>query len=104
MNDDIPEEKSFYEFQLTGISEGGLLSGSSSTANITMVASDFPYGRFSFSQEHLRVSEEAQRVECKMFKILSIIFGFHFVSDLFYKAGLSFNLNIKTSCSKIYYE
>uniref|UniRef100_A0A452QT71 Calx-beta domain-containing protein n=1 Tax=Ursus americanus TaxID=9643 RepID=A0A452QT71_URSAM len=62
LNDDIPEEKSFYEFQLTGISEGGLLSGSSSTANITMVASDFPYGRFSFSQEHLRVSEEAQRV------------------------------------------
>uniref|UniRef100_A0A8C0PTH9 Adhesion G protein-coupled receptor V1 n=1 Tax=Canis lupus familiaris TaxID=9615 RepID=A0A8C0PTH9_CANLF len=62
LNDDIPEEKSFYEFQLTGISEGGLLSESSSTANITVAASDFPYGQFSFTQEQLRVSEETQRV------------------------------------------
>ncbi|XP_040304713.1 adhesion G-protein coupled receptor V1 isoform X6 [Herpailurus yagouaroundi] len=62
LNDDIPEEKSFYEFQLTGVSEGGILSESRSTAGITMVASDFPYGRFSFSHEQLRVSEEAKRV------------------------------------------
>nr|XP_011757031.1 G-protein coupled receptor 98 isoform X6 [Macaca nemestrina] len=61
LNDDIPEEKSFYEFQLTAISEGGVLSESSSTANITMVASDSPYGRFAFLHEQLRVSE-AQRV------------------------------------------
>uniref|UniRef100_A0A2K5BZQ4 Adhesion G-protein coupled receptor V1 n=1 Tax=Aotus nancymaae TaxID=37293 RepID=A0A2K5BZQ4_AOTNA len=61
LNDDIPEEKSFYEFQLTAISEGGVLSESSSTANITMVASDSPYGRFAFSHEQLQVSE-AQRV------------------------------------------
>nr|XP_040129297.1 LOW QUALITY PROTEIN: adhesion G-protein coupled receptor V1 [Ictidomys tridecemlineatus] len=59
LNDNIPEEKSFYEFQLTEVSEGGVLSDSRSTANITVVASDFPYGRFSFSQEQLRVSEEA---------------------------------------------
>lgn len=69
LNDDIPEEKCFYEFQLTGVSEGGTLSEASSTANITVVASDWPYGRFAFSQEHLRVSEEAQRVECEMLKI-----------------------------------
>ncbi|PNI73009.1 ADGRV1 isoform 11 [Pan troglodytes] len=61
LNDDIPEEKSFYEFQLTAVSEGGVLSESSSTANITVVASDSPYGRFAFSHEQLRVSE-AQRV------------------------------------------
>uniref|UniRef100_H0X6E5 Adhesion G-protein coupled receptor V1 n=1 Tax=Otolemur garnettii TaxID=30611 RepID=H0X6E5_OTOGA len=62
LNDDIPEEKCFYEFQLTAVSEGGVLSASGSTANITMVASDSPYGRFAFSQEQIRVSEEAQRV------------------------------------------
>uniref|UniRef100_A0A8C3XBP1 Adhesion G-protein coupled receptor V1 n=1 Tax=Catagonus wagneri TaxID=51154 RepID=A0A8C3XBP1_9CETA len=62
LNDDIPEEKCFYEFQLTGVSEGAMLSESSSTANITVVASDFPYGRFAFSQEQLRVSEEVQKV------------------------------------------
>nr|XP_031304026.1 adhesion G-protein coupled receptor V1 [Camelus dromedarius] len=62
LNDDIPEEKRSYEFQLTGVSEGGVLSESSSTANITVVASDFPYGRFAFSQEQLRVSEEVQKV------------------------------------------
>ncbi|MBZ3889709.1 G-protein coupled receptor 98, partial [Sciurus carolinensis] len=62
LNDDIPEEKSFYEFELTGVSEGGVLSDSRSMANITVVASDSPYGRFSFSQEQLRVSEETQGV------------------------------------------
>ncbi|XP_054544211.1 adhesion G-protein coupled receptor V1 isoform X2 [Talpa occidentalis] len=68
LNDDIPEEKSFYEFQLTGVSEGGILSESSSTANITVVASDFPYGRFAFSQEQLLVSEKAQRVNITVFR------------------------------------
>lgn len=63
LNDDIPEEKCFYEFQLTGVSEGAMLSESSSTANITVVASDFPYGRFTFSQEQLQVSEEVQKVD-----------------------------------------
>ncbi|KAL2779432.1 adhesion G-protein coupled receptor V1 precursor [Daubentonia madagascariensis] len=62
LNDDIPEEKCFYAFQLTAVSEGGVLSESSSAANITMVASDSPYGRFAFSREQIRVSEEAQRV------------------------------------------
>ncbi|XP_039111424.1 adhesion G-protein coupled receptor V1 [Hyaena hyaena] len=62
LNDDVPEEKSFYEFRLTGVSEGGILSESRSTASIIVVASDFPYGRFSFSHEQLRVSEEAKRV------------------------------------------
>uniref|UniRef100_A0A2K6F8J3 Adhesion G-protein coupled receptor V1 n=1 Tax=Propithecus coquereli TaxID=379532 RepID=A0A2K6F8J3_PROCO len=61
LNDDIPEEKCFYAFQLTAVSEGGVLSESSS-ANITMVASDSPYGRFAFAHEQIRVAEEAQRV------------------------------------------
>ncbi|CAH6787485.1 Adgrv1 [Phodopus roborovskii] len=62
LNDDIPEEKCSYEFQLTGISEGGVLNTASITASITMVASDGPYGWFSFLHEQLRVSEGAQRV------------------------------------------
>uniref|UniRef100_A0A8C0C9F3 Adhesion G-protein coupled receptor V1 n=1 Tax=Balaenoptera musculus TaxID=9771 RepID=A0A8C0C9F3_BALMU len=62
LNDDIPEEKCFYEFQLTGVSDGAVRRESSSTANITVVASDFPYGQFAFSQEQLRVSEEVQKV------------------------------------------
>lgn len=73
MNDDIPEEKCFYEFQLTGVSEGGILSESSSTANITMVASDLPYGQFDFSHEQLRVAEEAQKVECEVLKMYSFL-------------------------------
>ncbi|XP_004678196.1 PREDICTED: G-protein coupled receptor 98 [Condylura cristata] len=68
LNDDIPEEKSLYEFQLTGISEGGILSESSSTANITVVASDFPYGCFAFSQEQLQVAEKAQKVSIPVFR------------------------------------
>lgn len=69
LDDDIPEEKRFCEFQLTGISEEGLLSESSSTANITVVASDFPYGQFAFSHEQLQVAEEAQRVECEILQL-----------------------------------
>ncbi|XP_069348971.1 adhesion G-protein coupled receptor V1 [Eulemur rufifrons] len=61
LNDDIPEEKCVYAFQLTAVSEGGVLS-ESSRASITMVASDSPYGQFAFSHEQIRVSEEAQRV------------------------------------------
>ncbi|XP_055460041.1 adhesion G-protein coupled receptor V1 [Psammomys obesus] len=62
LDDDSPEEKCSYGFQLTGISEGGVLSEASVAAGITMVASDAPYGRFSFSHEQLHVSEAAQRV------------------------------------------
>ncbi|XP_008827569.1 adhesion G-protein coupled receptor V1 [Nannospalax galili] len=62
LDDDVPEEKCSYEFRLTGISEGGVLSEASSTADITMVASDAPYGRFTFSHGQLGVSEGAQRV------------------------------------------
>lgn len=64
LNDDIPEEKRSYEFQLVDISEGGVLSATGRTANVTMVASDTPYGRFAFSHEQLRVAEEAQTVQC----------------------------------------
>ncbi|XP_033623594.1 adhesion G-protein coupled receptor V1 [Fukomys damarensis] len=69
LNDSIPEEKRFYEFQLTGVSEGAGLSPSSHTANITMVASDAPYGRFAFSQEQLQVSEEVQRVNITVARV-----------------------------------
>ncbi|KAL1783722.1 G-protein coupled receptor 98 [Sigmodon hispidus] len=62
LDDDIPEEKCSYEFQLTGVSEGGVLNGGSTTAGITMAASDGPYGQFSFSHEQLRVTEAAQWV------------------------------------------
>ncbi|XP_048187347.1 adhesion G-protein coupled receptor V1 [Perognathus longimembris pacificus] len=61
LNDDIPEEKYSYEFRLTA-SEGAELSITSHSANITMVASDSPYGQFAFAQEQLQVSEEAQEV------------------------------------------
>lgn len=74
MNDDLPEEKRFYEFQLTEVSEGGVLSESSTTATITVVASDFPYGRFAFSQEQLRVTEEIQKVACEMLKAVDVTF------------------------------
>ncbi|XP_008578647.1 PREDICTED: G-protein coupled receptor 98, partial [Galeopterus variegatus] len=93
LNDDIPEEKSFYEFQLTEISEGGKLSESSSTANITVVASDSPYGRFAFTHEQLRVSEEAQKVNITIIRSG----GYFGLVRLFYKtvsgtaaAGLDF--------------
>lgn len=77
LNDDIPEEKCSYEFQLTGISEGAVLNEASVTASISMVASDTPYGRFSFSHEQLQVSEAAQKVWCGLpkFYLLTLVWG-----------------------------
>ncbi|XP_031794624.1 adhesion G-protein coupled receptor V1 [Sarcophilus harrisii] len=69
LDDSIPEEKCFYEFQLTGISEGGSLSKSDRTANITMVASDFPYGWFILSSKLLQVSEEGQKVNITVIRL-----------------------------------
>ncbi|XP_071587409.1 adhesion G-protein coupled receptor V1 isoform X2 [Heliangelus exortis] len=62
VDDSLPEEKHYYQFQLTGISDGGLINESSSTADITMAASDFPYGEFTFSQELLQTTEEEKWV------------------------------------------
>ncbi|KAH0628079.1 hypothetical protein JD844_008789 [Phrynosoma platyrhinos] len=58
LDDNIPEEKHYYQFHLTGISDGGVINESTSTAYITMAASDLPYGQFAFSQELLQVAEE----------------------------------------------
>ncbi|XP_060617754.2 adhesion G-protein coupled receptor V1 isoform X2 [Anolis sagrei] len=58
LDDDLPEEKHYYQFHLTGISNGGIINESTSTAYITMAASDMPYGQFAFSQQLLQVPEE----------------------------------------------
>ncbi|NXF10740.1 GPR98 protein, partial [Smithornis capensis] len=62
VDDNCPEEKYYYQFQLTRISDGGLINKSSSTTSITMAASDYPYGEFAFSQELLQTTEEEKWV------------------------------------------
>ncbi|KAJ7406541.1 G-protein coupled receptor 98 isoform X1 [Willisornis vidua] len=62
VDDNCPEEKHYYQFQLAKISGGGLINESSSTANITMAASDYPYGEFAFSQKLLQTTEEEKWV------------------------------------------
>ncbi|NXB81784.1 GPR98 protein, partial [Donacobius atricapilla] len=62
VDDNCPEEKHYYQFQLTRISDGGLINESSSTANITMAASDYPYGEFTFSRELLQTTEDEKWV------------------------------------------
>uniref|UniRef100_A0A8C5LUA9 Adhesion G protein-coupled receptor V1 n=1 Tax=Leptobrachium leishanense TaxID=445787 RepID=A0A8C5LUA9_9ANUR len=58
MDDHIPEEKSYYVFQLSKISEGGSINESSRLVNITMASSDQPYGHFEFSQSLLQTAED----------------------------------------------
>ncbi|NXH80376.1 GPR98 protein, partial [Edolisoma coerulescens] len=62
VDDNRPEEKHYYQFQLTRISDGGLINDSSSTANITMAASDYPYGVFALSHELLQTTEDEKWV------------------------------------------
>ncbi|XP_069483725.1 adhesion G-protein coupled receptor V1 isoform X2 [Ambystoma mexicanum] len=58
LDDDVPEEKRLFQLELTGVTDGGLINQSMRLANITMVASDFPYGQFAFTQELFQISEE----------------------------------------------
>ncbi|XP_016160310.1 PREDICTED: G-protein coupled receptor 98 [Ficedula albicollis] len=62
VDDNCPEEKHYYQFELTRISDGGLINESSSTANITMAASDYPYGEFAFSHALLQTTEDEKWV------------------------------------------
>ncbi|CAH2297028.1 G- coupled receptor 98 [Pelobates cultripes] len=57
VDDDIPEEKRFYQFQLSKIN-GATINESSRFANITVASSDHPYGSFEFSQTLLQISED----------------------------------------------
>uniref|UniRef100_UPI00398F1058 adhesion G-protein coupled receptor V1 isoform X2 n=1 Tax=Pristiophorus japonicus TaxID=55135 RepID=UPI00398F1058 len=61
VDDDIPEEKQYYQLQLTGVSGSAVINDTSNSANITMAASDFPYGQFAFSHEHLQTFENGEQ-------------------------------------------
>ncbi|XP_078413685.1 adhesion G-protein coupled receptor V1 [Cetorhinus maximus] len=61
VDDDIPEEKQYYQLQLTGVSGGAVINDTSNSANITMAASDFPYGQFAFSREYLQTFESGEQ-------------------------------------------
>ncbi|XP_078070005.1 adhesion G-protein coupled receptor V1 [Mustelus asterias] len=61
IDDDIPEEKQHYQLQLTGVSGGAVINDTSNAVNITVAASDFPYGQFTFSREHLQIFENGEQ-------------------------------------------
>ncbi|XP_035235780.1 adhesion G-protein coupled receptor V1 isoform X2 [Anguilla anguilla] len=61
-DDDLPEERRVYQLVLTNVSAGAEISPSGRQATVTMAASDFPYGVFSFTQAVLHVSEEGRTV------------------------------------------
>ncbi|KAJ8380590.1 hypothetical protein SKAU_G00013680 [Synaphobranchus kaupii] len=61
-DDDVPEERRLYQLVLTNVSAGAEISPSGRQATVTMAASDFPYGVFSFTQAFLHVSEEERMV------------------------------------------
>ncbi|XP_038661208.1 adhesion G-protein coupled receptor V1 isoform X3 [Scyliorhinus canicula] len=61
VDDDIPEEKQYYQLQLTGASGGAVINDTSNIANITMAASDFPYGQFTFLREHVQTFENGEQ-------------------------------------------
>ncbi|XP_073480601.1 adhesion G-protein coupled receptor V1 isoform X2 [Aquarana catesbeiana] len=69
VDDNVPEEKSFYQVYLSKISDGGILNESTRLANVTMASSDLPYGLFQFSQTLLKISEEAQWINMTISRI-----------------------------------
>ncbi|XP_069819007.1 adhesion G-protein coupled receptor V1 isoform X3 [Dendropsophus ebraccatus] len=68
LDDNVPEEKSYYQFLLSKISEGGIINESARLANITMASSDLPYGKFQFSQTLMQISEDVRWVNVTIFR------------------------------------
>lgn len=62
LDDDVPEERRIYQLILSAVSAGAEISPASRQANLTVTASDFPYGLFCFTQELLHTSEEERIV------------------------------------------
>ncbi|XP_019908355.3 adhesion G-protein coupled receptor V1 isoform X2 [Esox lucius] len=62
LDDDIAEERSLYQLTLTSVTAGAEVSPTAQRAAITVAASDFPYGLFSFPQGLVRASEEEGKV------------------------------------------
>ncbi|XP_048838820.1 adhesion G-protein coupled receptor V1 [Brienomyrus brachyistius] len=68
LDDDVPEERRVYQLILSAVSAEAEISPASRQANLTVTASDFPYGLFSFTQELLNTSEEARIVNITMLR------------------------------------
>lgn len=49
LQDTIPEFTSWFHVNLTAISSGASIQIAKSVVNVTMVQSDFPYGRIAFA-------------------------------------------------------
>uniref|UniRef100_A0A8C9WGZ3 Adhesion G-protein coupled receptor V1 n=1 Tax=Scleropages formosus TaxID=113540 RepID=A0A8C9WGZ3_SCLFO len=62
LDDDVPEERRVYQLFLSAVSPGAEINPTGQQANLTVAASDFPYGVFSFTQELLQTSEEERMV------------------------------------------
>ncbi|XP_061116243.1 adhesion G-protein coupled receptor V1 [Conger conger] len=73
LDDDVPEERRVYQLLLTEVSAGADISPSARQANVTMAASDFPYGLFSFAQAYLRVSEEERTVNVTVQRSMGLL-------------------------------
>ncbi|XP_035665839.1 adhesion G-protein coupled receptor V1-like [Branchiostoma floridae] len=61
-DDNVPEVSKRYTLQLAGVTGGAQINQASDTATVTVVASDYPYGRFEFQHERVTVSEDLQEV------------------------------------------
>ncbi|XP_041926588.1 adhesion G-protein coupled receptor V1 [Alosa sapidissima] len=62
LDDDIPEMRRSYQLIVSALSPGSVVSPDERVANITMAASDLPYGVFFFSQSSLHVTENNNKV------------------------------------------
>ncbi|KAF7670351.1 hypothetical protein LDENG_00010120 [Lucifuga dentata] len=73
LDDDIPEERHVYQLSLTSASPGLEISPVAQHATVTMVASDNPFGLFSFMQPQLIATEEEEMVNGTVFRSLGSV-------------------------------
>ncbi|KAI5088303.1 G-protein coupled receptor 98 isoform X2, partial [Silurus meridionalis] len=73
VDDDIPEEKRVYELSLTSLTPGADINLNRQRANITMAASDLPYGLFSFTQSSLSVMEDERSVNITVVRSMGLL-------------------------------
>ncbi|XP_036383544.1 LOW QUALITY PROTEIN: adhesion G-protein coupled receptor V1 [Megalops cyprinoides] len=70
LDDDVPEERRIYQLVLTNVTGGADISPSGRQATVTMAASDFPYGLFSFAQAFLQASEEQRTLNVTVLRYM----------------------------------
>ena len=67
-DDNIPEQKQVYTLEITSATGGATVNSAAKSANILLVASDYPHGLFEFEYpSEITIQEDSTEVRITLF-------------------------------------